>query len=370
MKKLICLVTALLIVTSSSFSQTQLLKVGSAAQFSNETNWFWLVLTTQTISINNKTYFQRQNYTPWSDQVYDSNISYERIEGDSAYYIFIGDYEDSLVFNFKWGAGKVFSTDTIGNSINEERIDSIKVGTIYIPQDTIYFIGNYSIDIATGDTSYWIPPAYEYTKKLGRVEYGIWVYLSGVKVDGVRYGFVLPYPEEVDCLEKSIYIPAEGDTGSVTFINTSDYFVSLDSILTNSIYGYSGKFNFQGQEKYFYLVQYYPNQYNDTLTINIPAHDSIRVSFFSVDLCPICDYNPQEYFIDTLRFVFSFHAQYDYEFSKTIQISGQGHLSDINDRELSPNKFELFQNYPNPFNPITNVRYTIGSPEISLIVLR
>ncbi len=355
MKRLIFL--SVLLSSTQSFPQSQLLKVGSAAQFSNETIEYWLVLTTGIININDKEYFTRQIYSPWSDQVFYSNISYERIEGDSSYYILNSNNEDSLVFNFNWDAGKIISRDTSDNNIIEERIDSISIGTIYLPQDTIYYISIYSIDVSTGDTSYPIPPYYEYTKKLGRIGQGIFVFMSGAKIDGVRYGFVLPYPEEITFSADSIYVQADGDSGSIYIVNNSDYYVSLDSILTNSIYGYNGKFFIRGKEHFFYLVQYYPNQYSDTITINISAHDSILVSFFNVDLCPICVNSVETFFQDTLEFEFSFHELYNYNFSKLIGISGQGHLSAVETDEELPYNFGLLQNYPNPFNPSTKISW-------------
>ncbi|MBK6913317.1 MAG: T9SS type A sorting domain-containing protein [Ignavibacteriales bacterium] len=122
----------------------------------------------------------------------------------------------------------------------------------------------------------------------------------------------------------------------------------------------------RGKEHFFYLVQYYPNQYSDTLTINISAHDSIIVSFFNVDLCPICVNSVETFFQDTLQFEFSFHELYNYTFSKLIGISGQGHLSAVGVEEELPYNFELLQNYPNPFNPSTKIKYTIPTVTLSL----
>ncbi|HEX7358390.1 MAG TPA: T9SS type A sorting domain-containing protein, partial [Ignavibacteriaceae bacterium] len=98
-------------------------------------------------------------------------------------------------------------------------------------------------------------------------------------------------------------------------------------------------------------------QWSDTLGITIPPHDSINVSFYEVDLCPICDYEVQEYFKDTLKFVFTFLDGNVYSFSKSIPISGEGHPSDVEDKEILPKEFSLSQNYPNPFNPSTTISW-------------
>jgi hypothetical protein len=102
-------------------------------------------------------------------------------------------------------------------------------------------------------------------------------------------------------------------------------------------------------------------QWGDTLGIIIPPHDSINVSFYEVDLCPICDYEVQEYFKDTLRFAFTFMDGNVYSFSNSIEISGEGHPSAVEDDEVLPKEFSLEQNYPNPFNPSTSIQYAISS---------
>ena len=103
------------------------------------------------------------------------------------------------------------------------------------------------------------------------------------------------------------------------------------------------------------------------LGIIIPPHDSINVSFYEVDLCPICDYEVQEYFKDTLQFVFTFLDGNVYSFSNSIPISGEGHPSDLDEEEILPNEFVLHQNYPNPFNPSTRIQYPVSSRQFVYI---
>jgi hypothetical protein len=169
-----------------------------------------------------------------------------------------------------------------------------------------------------------------------------------------------PSPAQVTFSKDSIYIPTLADSGSVNIVNTSDHSVRIDSIISvGSFYGYWGEFSKPGFEYPFYLVQSIPGFMGDTLGIIIPPHDSINVSFSNVDLCPMCDYEVQEYFKDTLRFVFTFMDGNVYSFSKSIPISGEGHPSDVTDDKILPTKFVLEQNYPNPFNPSTVISYQL-----------
>lgn len=167
-----------------------------------------------------------------------------------------------------------------------------------------------------------------------------------------------PSPIQILFSEDSIYVPTLSDSGSVKIINTSDHSVRIDSIVSvGSFYGYWGNFTKPGFQYPFYLFQTMPGFMGDTLGIVIPPHDSINVSFYDIDLCPICDYEVQDYFEDTLRFVFTFMDGNVYSFSKSIPISGEGHPSDVEDINILPSEFILEQNYPNPFNPSTKISW-------------
>jgi len=186
----------------------------------------------------------------------------------------------------------------------------------------------------------------------------MWVYFTGAKVNGVRYGDVFPFPEELVFSADSIYIPTLSDSGSAQIVNTSDYAVRVDSIISvGSFYGYWGNFSKTGFEYSFYLFQSVPGFMGDTLGIIIPPHDSVRVSFYNIDLCPVCKSQPTDYFEDTLKFVFTFTDGNVYSFSKLISINGEGHMSGVGEDGLVPNEFILYQNYPNPFNPSTVISW-------------
>jgi len=360
MRTIIFVLLCVLTFISSQFSQTQLLKVGNATGFGEGWSQSFLDITVDKVTINGKEYLKRK--LGWFDPLAEYTISYERIEGDSAYYVLSSTNTDSLAFNFNWPVGTVTYSNNVGNTtIYEKKIDSIEYSSILIPQDTLYHIILYSINVATGDTNNcW--GAYCHTihsKKLGKTDYGIFCYLQGAKIDGVRYGDIMRYPEEIIFSEDSIYIPTLSDTGSVKIINTSEVPVRIDSINSvGAFYGYRGFLSKPGFEYPFYLFQTLPSpQWNDTVGIIIPPHDSINISFYEVDLCPICDYEVQEYFKDTLRFVFTFMDGNIYSFSKSIPISGEGHPSDVDEDEILPNEFVLHQNYPNPFNPSTKISW-------------
>jgi len=366
MKTLIFVLIFFIVLVSSQYSQTQLLKVGNATGFGEYLPGSQFAdITSTEVTINGKQYLKRK--LVWSNPLADCIISYERIEGDSAYYVLSSTNTDSLAFNFNWPVGTVTFSHNVGNTtIFEGKIDSIEISSILIPQDdTLYHILLYSIDVATGDTTYcWGSYCHTiHSKKLGRTDYGIFISLQGAKIDGVRYGDIITYPEEVVYSEDSLYIQTLSDSGSTKIINTSEFPVRIDSIISvGSFYGYWGVFSKPGFLFPFYLIQTFPNQqWGDTLGIIIPPHDSINVSFSNVDLCPFCDYEVQEYFKDTLRFVFTFMDGNVYSFSKSIPISGEGYPSDVEGEDVLPNEFSLSQNYPNPFNPSTSIQYTISS---------
>jgi len=372
MKTLIFVLIFFSVLVSPQYSQTQLLRVGNATGFGE---WPFgstsADITVDKVTINGKQYLKRK--LGWIEPLVDYTTSYERIEGDSAYYVLSSTNTDSLAFNFNWPVGTITYSYNVGNIIYERRIDSIEISSFLIPQDTLYHILLYSINTATGDTThcYGSYCSTIHSKKLGRTDYGIFISLQGAKIDGVRYGDILPYPEEIVFYEDSLYIQTLADSGSTKIINTSEIPVRIDSIISvGSFYGYWGEFSKPGFLFPFYLIQTFPNQqWGDTLGIIIPPHDSINVSFSNVDLCPICDYEVQEYFKDTLRFVFTFTDGNIYSFSKSIPISGEGYPSDIEKDDVLISEFELQQNYPNPFNPSTSIQYAISSKQfISLRV--
>ena len=364
MRTLVFVLLFILVLASPQFSQTQLLKVGNAVEFGDLFSAA-LEVTVDQVTINGKVYLKRKlSYQPWNGQNYFFGYSYDRIEGDSVHYKLTSNNADSLSFNFNWPVGTVTTSFISVTEIFEKRIDNIYISSSLIPQDTIYIINWYTINLTTGDTMSYGDPFYDmYSKKLGLMHSGLGASLQGAKIDGVRYGSIGIFPEEIVFSEDSIYIPTLGDTGSVKIVNTSDYPVRIDSIISvGSFYGYRGFFRKPGFEYQFYLFQTLPSpQWSDTLGIIIPPHDSINVSFYEVDLCPVCDYEVQDYFKDTLRFVFTFMDGNVYSFSNSISISGEGHPSDLDEDEILPNEFVLHQNYPNPFNPSTSIQYAISS---------
>ena len=365
MKTIFLVFFSFLILVSPNCAQTQLLKIGNATGFGDYLYGpFSADITVDKVLINGDEYFKRK--LGWNDPLGDYTVSYERIIGDSAYYVLSTSGTDSLAFNFNWPVGKVFLSHTVGNTVYEKKIGNISIGSILIPQDTLFSIIFYSIDLATGDTTYGYGVYFGtiHSKKLGKTDEGIFINLQGAKIDGVRYGDIIPYPEEIYFTVDSIYIPTFSDSGSTEIINTSELPVRIDSIISvGSFYGYWGNFSKTGFEYPFYLVQSIPGFMGDTLGIIIPPHDSINVSFSNVDLCPFCDYSVQEFFKDTLRFVFTFLDGNIYSFDKSIPIIGEGHPSDIVDNEVMPNEFMLHHNYPNPFNPSTKIswRSPVGS---------
>jgi hypothetical protein len=363
MKKITFTFFLLLIFSPFQLSQTQLLRVGNAAGFGEGWSQSYLDITVDEVTINGKNYFKRK--LRWFDPLADCIISYERIEGDSAYYVLSSIDTDSLAFNFNWPIGTVTYTSNSDNEIFEKRIDNIYISSSLIPQDTIYIINWYRINLTTGDTMSYGDPFYDkYSKKLGLRSSGLGGQLQGAKIDGVRYGDIMPYPEEIVFSEDSLYSEFIGDTVNCLIKNTSEYDVVLDSIYTSGIFPYGYLMYLIKDNNYFFinLFNNYPSHPLDTLNYIIPARDSILIQIYNIDLCAICKKQPYEYFEDTLKFVFTFDG-YEYRFSNSIPISGEGHPSDVEDNKVLTNKFVLDQNYPNPFNPKTTINYQIPSEQ-------
>ena len=338
MKTIILVFFYIIVLVSTGSTQTQLLKVGNAVQYSYESNSYWIILTNKKVNINGKEYFERKNYSPWTNQ-FSFTKSYERIEEDSSYYFLTESNQDSLIFNFNWGIGKKFFTNTNGNILSGQRIDSIKIADTFLNNDTVYILKNFTYNITTGDTDFNIIPEYNHlSKKIGRLDEGLWNYVTGIKVNGTRYGEVYPYPEEIVFSEDSLYSEFIGDTVNCFLKNTSDSDVMLDSIYTSGLFPYGYLMYLIKDNNYFFinLFNNYPSHPLDTLNYIIPAHDSILLQIYDIDLCAICKKQPNEYFEDTLRFVFSFLSGNEYSFSKSIPISGEGHPSDVADDNVLP----------------------------------
>jgi hypothetical protein len=318
------LISLLILPYISANAQTQMHKAGSVLHRFCDTCEDDLIITSGKTIINGKEYFIRNTYRPWISPSLSAPF-YERIEDQSVYQLSGG--TDTLIFRFDWMPGTVIKSDTVINYyIYEQRLDSILLETIFLPDDTIYYISNYGIDISTGDTSYSIPEVIRYSKKIGWLDYGIWSVVTGVKVDGVRYGGVAPYPEEVIFSPDSIHIENEFDTTSYFLVNTSDYPLILDSLLANNEYGYLIFVKKNGKEDFFInLFGLYPNHPADTLKYRVPPHDSVMVEIYQFDLCPICRNPEPKYFTDSLTFSIRYLGgdyMTNYRFHRFIPVTG------------------------------------------------
>ncbi|RPI65879.1 MAG: hypothetical protein EHM47_17975, partial [Ignavibacteriales bacterium] len=259
----------------STYAQTQVLRKGNAVHYFLEMNEGENILTLDTAAINGNLYYKRKSSFPWFYPNSSGSISYERISGDSAFYILTWQNTDSLVFNFNWKVGTAIYSDTSGDIISERKITKVQVEQYLLPQDTIYYISQYNFNTVTGDTTYWMPEMVRYSKKLGEIERGLWSILIGAKIDGIRYGYVAPYPEEVNFSVDSLYLAEAYDTLNYYLINSSDYDILIDSLFDNNYFGYL-TFFIKGDDYFFInFAGRYPNHPLDTLKYPVAAHDSV-----------------------------------------------------------------------------------------------
>lgn len=211
-----------------------------------------------------------------------------------------------------------------------------------------------------------MPQFTSYSKSFGALTIGMWEFMTGVKVNGVRTGEVLPFPDEVEFSKDSLYYPHSLGATEFWIKNTSTYPLDLDTISTNSIFGY--QIIVKNNESFFlYLFNKYPRDSRfDTLKFTIPPNDSLMFQFIGVNLCPICFKNiTDEFFTDTLNFLFSYEpwtVYTRYYFEKEMPISGYGRPSHV-ENNLTVKTFALYQNYPNPFNSSTKIKYKIPNVE-------
>jgi hypothetical protein len=186
--------------------------------------------------------------------------------------------------------------------------------------------------------------------------FGILVFPNLSHAQLLKNGEDNPIAEIIEFSSDSLYSEFIGDTVNCYIRNNSDSNVILDSIFTGNSYGYLSLI-IDGSSNFFInLFGSYPNHPLDTLRYNIPANDSILFQIYDVDLCPLCDFEIQDYFLDTLTFGFTIVDSGLY-FTRAIQISGEGHPSALIDFGDPPSSFNLSQNYPNPFNPTTKISW-------------
>ncbi|GAB6282626.1 MAG: hypothetical protein STSR0008_13720 [Ignavibacterium sp.] len=164
------------------------------------------------------------------------------------------------------------------------------------------------------------------------------------------------YSQSIIFSKDSLYIDDEGfhdDPRDSLFIKNSGINdLLIDSIYTNKIYSYPIEVVTKDTSYFFHIVF---DQHPSPLAIS--PQDSIKLIFYTPDLCPICDVSSRTNFEDTLYFRSNALNTPTY----LIYISGKGFVSDVNDENNLPKEYSLSQNYPNPFNPVTRIQYTVGS---------
>ena len=286
------------------------------------------------------------------------------VSGTNAHLISI-DFFDSDKGIIVGSAGTVLYTSngglnwTMRNGPTDKFLSSFR----YLSENTGIAVGEDGIIIKTTDNGItWEPQSSGTDKHLSEIffvdELNGWIVSSdGIILHTTNGGSPT---DQIKFSADSIYIPTEFYIDSITISNHSESDVRIDSIISSgAFYGYWGYLGNDNYDYTFYFSGSIPGSSGYPLGIDIYSADSIKFWIWSIDLCPICKKQPEEYFEDTLRFVFSFTDGINYSFSKIIPISGEGHPSDVNDAKNLPTEFMLEQNYPNPFNPNTTIKYSI-----------
>ena len=99
--------------------------------------------------------------------------------------------------------------------------------------------------------------------------------------------------------------------------------------------------------------------YDNGISMNLPAQDSMMLIIANPDRCPFCKLYPRsDIYNDTIIFINNSDNNPQYKIFTFIS----EYLSIEVDKNLTLN-IELLQNYPNPFNPTTTIEFYLAKPE-------
>ena len=275
-----------------------------------------------TIRIKNKLYYLIENYDVDTHKITDT--TYDRIDGDSAYYRIYGDTA-KLIFNFAWQNDYIESSPSVDDSTCTD-LKLIKRDTINIWGISTDKYEEYSGSYCptSNDTS-WTLSGLLFLKY-----FGCWNandgYLMGAKINGTTYGTFLPVPVELTSFSSNVELNSVHlKWSTATEINNSGF-----EILRNLL-------SYNGNESKIGFIKG-----NGTTTE--------RKNY------ELWDKNLQI-------------GEYSY---KLIQIDYDGTRKQIAETKVlitSPNVYTLYQNYPNPFNPTTKIEFDIpNESNITLLV--
>ena len=274
----------------------------------------YAAIAVDTSTINGKSYYKIERRHAYTGELLTT--TYDRLEGDSAYYRFSNN-EESLIINFNWPVGytRVTTTDSVCFDFNVLSWIGMRNVWGFNTESYHFQIGFWCVGMQ--DTT-WLLFSPEIVREFG-------CYLAddgslvGALINGVVYGTLYPLPVEL--------------TSFSAFADNNDVQLNWITATETNNQGFEiqkKKSEFRSQETECEMIGFVDG--NGTTT------EKQTYSFADKNISA---------------------GKYQYRL-KQIDFDGTFEYSNIIEVEVGiPREFSLSQNYPNPFNPTTKIKFTL-----------